>query len=72
MACTCCVHADITLDSEDCGGRISQPRLVLSDVGVYCRVRRKRERLTSNGSIEPDAAVRLDACDEISAPRHFR
>ena len=37
-----------------------------------CRVRRKRKRLTSNGSIESDAAVGLSPHPICLSPRHFR
>jgi hypothetical protein len=38
-----------------------------------CRVRRKRERLTSNGSIETDAVGGLRSHRrKFSRPRHFR
>ena len=37
-----------------------------------CRVRRKRKRLTSNDSIETDAAVALSPRPKSVAPRHFR
>ena len=37
-----------------------------------CRVRRNRKRLTSNGSIESDAAVGPHGCIRSIAPRHFR
>jgi hypothetical protein len=37
-----------------------------------CRVRRKRKRLTSNGSIESDAAVRRRTHPGFVAPHHFR
>ena len=37
-----------------------------------CRVRRKRKRLTSNGSIESDAAVGLSPRPKCISPRHFR
>lgn len=37
-----------------------------------CRVRRKRKRLTSNGSIESDAAVGHRSHPKPVSPRHFR
>jgi hypothetical protein len=37
-----------------------------------CRVRRKRQRLTSNDSIESDAAIQGHAILKLTAPRHFR
>ena len=37
-----------------------------------CRVRRKRKRLTSNGSIESDAAISRYPDPRRISPRHFR
>jgi hypothetical protein len=37
-----------------------------------CRVRRKRKRLTSNHSIESDAAIRHPPRQKSISPRHFR
>jgi len=37
-----------------------------------CRVRRKRQRLASNGSIESDAAFSSLYTPNTISPRHFR
>jgi hypothetical protein len=39
---------------------------------IHCRVRRKRQRLTSNGSIESNAAINTHLHPNSLSPRHFR
>jgi hypothetical protein len=48
----------------------TRPRLKVHT--VYCRVRRKRQRLASNGSIESDAVIRVTPRPKCLSPRHFR
>ena len=48
----------------------TKPRLKVHT--VCCRVRRKRQWLASNGSIESDAAIRVTPRPKCFSPRDFR